>query len=45
MAIRTYESTKGEIWEWEETPESVKALEIYWHIVDQNQKQNENEKV
>jgi hypothetical protein len=36
MATRTFVSTKGETWSWEETPESVKALEIYWQIVEQN---------
>jgi heme/copper-type cytochrome/quinol oxidase subunit 3 len=41
MATRTYVSTKGDTWEWEETAESVKALEIYWHIVESNRKNNE----
>jgi hypothetical protein len=41
MATRTYVSTKGDTWEWEETAESVKALEIYWHNVELNRKQNE----
>ena len=42
MATRTYVSTKGETWEWEETPESVKALEIYWHNVELNKEKTES---
>lgn len=38
MTVKTFESTKGEIWSWEETPESIKALEIYWQIVEENKK-------
>ena len=38
MAIRTFVSTKGDSWEWEETPESIKALQIYWQIVEENKK-------
>jgi len=36
MATRTFVDSKGNTWEWEETPETVKALEIYWHIVENN---------
>jgi hypothetical protein len=42
MAKRTYVSTKGDTWEWEETPESVKALEIYWHNVELNKQKTES---
>jgi len=42
MATRTYVSTKGDTWEWEETPESVKALEIYWHNVELNKEKTES---
>jgi len=38
MATRTFVSTKGDSWEWEETPESIKALQIYWQIVEENKK-------
>jgi len=38
MTVKTFESTKSEIWTWEETPESIKALEIYWQIVEENKK-------
>ena len=38
MSTRTFVSTKGDSWEWEETPESIQALEIYWQIVEENKK-------
>ena len=38
MSTKTFVSTKGDSWEWEETPESIKALEIYWQIVEENKK-------
>jgi hypothetical protein len=38
MATCTFVSAKGDSWEWEETPESIKALEIYWQIVEENKK-------
>jgi len=38
MATRTFESTKGEIWSWEESVETIKAIEIYWQIVEENKK-------
>jgi len=42
MTVKTFESTKGEIWSWEETPESIKALEIYWHNVELNKQKTES---
>ena len=38
MSTKTFVSTKGDSWEWEETPESIKALQIYWQIVEENKK-------
>ena len=38
MATRTFVSTKGDSWEWEESVETIKALEIYWQIVEENKK-------
>ena len=39
MGIRTYiKSKKGheEVWEWNETPEVVAALKVYWDTVRSN---------
>lgn len=41
MATRTYVSTKGDTWEWEETSLTVKLLEMYWQTVESNRKKNE----
>ena len=38
MATRTFESIKGEIWSWEESAETIKAIETYWQIVEENKK-------
>ena len=39
---RTFENTKGEIWEWEETPEVVKAIQEYWKTVQNNKETTES---
>jgi len=39
MATRTYIKTKKgheEVWEWEETPEVLAALKVYWDTVREN---------
>jgi hypothetical protein len=38
MTVKTFENKSGDVFEWEETPESIKALEIYWQIVEENKK-------
>jgi len=38
MTKRTFVTKSGDTWEWEETPEFVKAIEIYYHIVENNKK-------
>lgn len=39
MATRTFVDSKGNTWEWEETPETVKALQEYMKIVETNKTQ------
>lgn len=34
--VKTFVSSKGETWEWTETPETVKALKAYWDTVAKN---------
>lgn len=36
MTKRTFVTKSGDTWEWEETPETVKAIEIYWQTVHEN---------
>lgn len=36
MATRTFQSTKGDTWEWEETPEVIEAISEYWKVVENN---------
>jgi hypothetical protein len=36
MTVRTYTDKNGNIWEWEETPEVVKAIQDYWKVVQEN---------
>ena len=38
MTVKTFENKSGDVFEWEKTPESIKALEIYWQIVEENKK-------
>ena len=35
---RTHQSKSGDTWEWEETPEVIKALKAYWDTVKKNGK-------
>ena len=42
MAERTFENTKGEIWRWEETPETIEALKQLHETIRKN-KLNYNE--
>ena len=37
---RTFVTKSGDTWEWVETPEFVKALEIYWYTVNLNNERN-----
>lgn len=36
MTTKTFENKNGDIWTWEETPESLQALADYWKIVKEN---------
>jgi hypothetical protein len=43
MTTRTYESKNGEIWTWEETPETIEALKQLHETVKQvNEQQTTN---
>lgn len=33
---KTHTQKDGTIWEWVETPETIKELKKYWSIVDKN---------
>ena len=36
MTTRTYVTKSGDTYEWEETEETVKALQEYWKLVKSN---------
>jgi hypothetical protein len=38
--VRTFVTKSGDTWEWVETPEFVKAIEIYWQTVKENNERN-----
>jgi len=38
--VRTFVTKSGDTWEWVETPEFVKALEIYWYTINLNNERN-----
>lgn len=40
MTTRTYVTKSGDTYEWEETPEVVKALQEYWNIVNERSNQS-----
>ena len=42
MTTRQFVSVKGDTWEWEETPEVIKAIENYWKTVKENERQSSN---
>lgn len=37
MATKSYTQKDGTIWEWEDSIEFIKALEIYWNLVKENE--------
>jgi hypothetical protein len=37
MTKKEFTNKGGEIWTWEETEETVKALENYWKLVKKNE--------
>jgi len=37
MTTRTYVTKSGDTYEWEETEETVKALQEYWKLVKSNE--------
>jgi hypothetical protein len=42
MTVRTYTQKDGAVWEWTETVESAKALEIYYKLVSENARKRTN---
>jgi len=38
MTTRTYVTKSGDTYEWEETEETVKALQEYWKLVKSNER-------
>lgn len=37
---RTFVDKNGNSWEWEETPEVVAALQVYWNLVNERSSQS-----
>lgn len=42
MSVRTYTQKDGTVWEWNETPEVLKAIETYYKLVSQNARKETN---
>lgn len=42
MTTRQFVVKSGDTWEWEETPEVIKAIENYWKTVKENERQDSN---
>ena len=42
MATRTYTTKSGDVYEWEETPQVLNAIQEYWKTVQNNKEKTES---